>query len=156
MKPAPVDTGHAAGEQPAGEATSVAGTALFSEQPAQLAAFYGMLFGLRFERRLHEDGRDHRIARLGAVHVEVKATRQPDGSPTPDWGIDELPGVSGVELSFEVGDAAAAYGYAVRLGAEGIQSAQELEWGSWGVVRDPDGNRLGLWSRPPHTDNDHS
>jgi predicted enzyme related to lactoylglutathione lyase len=137
------------------DARAVAGTAIFSEQPGKLAAFYGMLLGLRFERRLHEDGRDHRITDLAGVHVEIKATRQHDGSPTPDWGTDDKPGVNATELSFEVDDAAAAYEYALKLGAEELQPVAELEWGTWGVLRDPDGNRLGLWSRAGATTTDN-
>jgi predicted enzyme related to lactoylglutathione lyase len=125
--------------------------ALFSGTPAELAAFYGMLLGLRFERRVHEDGRDHRICRLGGVHVEIKAARTASGEPTPDAAGGARGEVSSIELSFEVENAARSREYALTLGASELQDVSEHSWGTWAVVLDPDGNRMGLWSRPNET-----
>jgi predicted enzyme related to lactoylglutathione lyase len=136
---------------------AIAGVALFSNAPAGLAAFYGMLLGVRFERRLHDDGREHRIANVGGLQLEVKAALTPDGEPTPDAVVGAALGVpSSIEISVEVDDAVASFDYALRLGATAHMPVETHPWGAFGVVLDPDGNRLGLWSKPAADDDDET
>ena len=133
---------------PVGDVRAMVGTAIFSNDPARLAAFYGMLLGLRFERRLHNDGREHRIAKLDAgntpLHFEIKAARTSSGEVTPDG--QGVVGSGSIEISFEVQDARAACEYAVVLGGEELLPVVEEPYGSFGSVLDPDGNRVGLYS----------
>lgn len=134
---------------PAGDASALIGAAIFAADPARLATFYGMLLGVRFERKVHDDGRDHRIARLAGTHFEIKATTTVDGELTPDAVDPDLSGdVSTIELSFTVPDAAASWDYALMLGAMAHQPVTHQAWGSFGTVRDPEGNRVGLFSLP--------
>lgn len=134
---------------PAGDAMALVGAAIFAADPARLSSFYGMLLGVRFERKVHEDGRDHRIARIGGTHFEIKATTTPDGDRTPDAVAPELAGdVSTIELSFTVPDATASWDYALMLGAMAHEPVTHHTWGSFGTVRDPEGNRIGLFSLP--------
>ena len=102
---------------------------------------------MRFECRNHPDGSQHRVADFGPVHVEIKALTQADGTPTPDAVHNGVP-CSTIELSFEVPDAAASVEYALALGATDHQPIATYSWGDFGVVLDPDGNRLGLYSPP--------
>lgn len=138
-----LDTQVEAPSSPVGDARALVGAAIFSEQPAELAAFYGMLLGLRFERRVHENGSDHRIARLAGLHFEIKSA---DG---PDAGTRDRQ--SSIELSFDVPDVQASHDYALKLGADELQAPADFDWGTWSVVSDLDGNRLGLFSPPSDT-----
>lgn len=146
--PATTTSETAVSSSPAGDARAIVGVALFSAQPGKLAAFYGMLLGLRFERRLHPDGREHRIAKIGpegsSVHFEIKLSVTPAGQVTPDATPSAGHGAS--EISFEVQDAHAAFDYALVLGATELLPITDKPYGLFGSVLDPDGNRVGLYS----------
>ncbi|MBC7461379.1 MAG: hypothetical protein H7287_08450 [Thermoleophilia bacterium] len=127
------------------EQTLVAGVALFTVDTARLVKFYETLLRVRFTKRLHDDGREHHIASLGAVQLEVKALRTADGSPTPDAAGTNADGVSRSELSFQVAGVAGAAARAMVNGGRIVQKAQTYDWGTFAVVLDPDGNRTGLF-----------
>lgn len=137
---------------PAGDVMAVVGAAIFSAQPAALAAFYGMLFGVRFEHRVHPDGSDHRISRIGHVHFEIKALHAADGSDAPDAVAGATLGSSSsIELSFQVPDVDACIEHALRMGASALLPATTYDWGTFASVLDPDGNRVGLFQAPSTT-----
>lgn len=134
---------------------ALVGAAIFSTNPQRLVEFYEAVAGVSFTHRVHDDGREHFIADLGAVHVEVKALTQADGTPTPD-AIAGTPadGAGRIELSFTVDDAAAAFAHALDLGAQPHEAPVSFSWGTFGTVTDPDGNRLGLFTPPSSTRGD--
>lgn len=140
---------------PAGDARGLAGVAVFSDSAARLAAFYGMLLGVRFEHRVHADGRDHRIAEIAGLKFEIKATHAADGERTVDaprattTATDGGTESSSIELSFSVPDAAASFAYALTLGAFPLIAVETQAWGAFGTVLDLDGNRVGLYSETP-------
>lgn len=131
----------------AGTATEsfVAGVALFSAKPAELARFYEQVLRTAFTHRVHADGREHWIVALGGVQLEIKALTTADGAATADAFDSVAGGVGRSELSFGVTGVAAAVARALIAGARVLQPAQAFDWGTFAVVLDPDGNRLGLF-----------
>ena len=135
-----------------GEGLAVVGVALFAHEPAKLARFYDQVLRTSLEHRVHDDGREHWIARMGGVHLEIKALSTASGAPTPDAHESGQPGGMGrMELSFRVPDVSTALYRAVEAGARVLQEAETFPWGTWAVVVDPEGNRLGLFT-PPQSD----
>lgn len=123
------------------------GAAWFSDAPENLVKFYELVLDLTFERRDHADGRIHWVTGAADVHIEIKANLQADGTPTPD-SVSGSHGHSNIELSFQVPDARATLAKALEAGATVHQQIEELRWGTFGVVLDTDGNRLGLFTPP--------
>lgn len=137
---APVDA-VAAQTEPA---ISLAGIALFSHGADSLARFYTHVLGVPLEHRMHDDQREHFVGRIGDVHFEIKALVKQDGDPTPDGVTAEA--LSAAELSVQVSDVDAAVARALENGASLVAEACDFSWGRYAVVRDPDGNRLGLYA----------
>jgi len=140
---------------PAGDVRALVGAGIFSANAPALAAFYGMLLGVRFEHRVHTNGCDHRIAKIASLHFEIKATHTAGGARTLDAPAEVAGGVdatSSIELSFSVPDARASYDYALTLSASPFISVEDYAWGAFGTVLDPDGNRVGLYSIAARTD----
>lgn len=131
--------------------TLVAGVALFSEDPARLVRFLETVLRVTFTRRAHDDGREHWITSLAGVQLEVKALRTTDGSPTPDSAGTNATGVSRAEVSFQVAGVAGAAARAMVNGGRIVQKAEAFDWGTFAVVLDPDGNRIGLFEPPTST-----
>lgn len=127
------------------ERTLVVGVALFSNDPARLVGFFEKVLRVTFAKRAHDDGRVHYIASLAGVQLEVKALRTADGSPTPDAAGTNVDGVSRSEVSFQVAGVAGAAARAMVNGGRIIQKAETFSWGTFAVVLDPDGNRIGLF-----------
>lgn len=145
----------------------VAGLALFSERPAELARFYEQVLRTAFTHRVHDDGKEHWITALGGVQLEIKALSTADGAPTTDGAAtlvgevsnepslhvnigSTLPssGVSRSELSFRVHGVAPTVARALVAGGRVVQRAETFSWGTFAVVLDPDSNRLGLFEPP--------
>ena len=101
------------------------------------------------EHRQHDDGREHWVTNIGPVHFEIKATQQADGSPTPDAVVSDGGGHSNIELSFRVEDAQRTWDAAIAAGGSAHQPLVTYRWGVFGVVLDPDGNRLGIYAACP-------
>lgn len=133
-----------------GSQSVVAGVALFSDAPAELAAFYETVLRTRFTHRVHEDGREHWIVALDGVQLEIKSVVAADGQPTADaFSSDESVGMSRSELSFRVAGVSSAVARATLAGGRVLQKAETHGWGTFAVVLDPDSNRLGLFEEPP-------
>jgi predicted enzyme related to lactoylglutathione lyase len=130
------------------EQTLVAGVALYSVDPDRLSAFFQKVLRVTFRHRAHEDGRVHFIASLAGVQLEIKALRKADGTPTPDAAGTDPNGVSRSEVSFQVSGVAGAAARAMVNGGRIVLKAEQLEWGTFAVVLDPDGNRIGLFEPP--------
>src|SRR4051812_43811294 len=116
----------------------VVGTAIFSDEPAELASYYERVLGINLEHRAHGDGREHWITNIGQVHFEIKATRTREGAPTPD-AVSGGGAHSNIELSFRVDDPAGTFDLAIEAGGRVHQPLIEYRWGAFGVVLDPDG-----------------
>jgi predicted enzyme related to lactoylglutathione lyase len=137
-----------------GDQSTVVGLALFSRRPAELARFYEQVLRTAFTHRVHADGREHWIVALGGVQLEVKALETAAGEPTSDsFGSIDASGTSRSELSFRVADVPAAAARALVAGGRVLQKAEDFDWGTFAVVLDPDGNRLGLFQPPVHAPN---
>lgn len=137
-----------------GNETLVAGLALFSRRPAELARFYEQVLRTAFTHRAHDDGREHWITSLGGVQLEIKALESAQGEPTADaFSSGEASGMSRSELSFQVAGVSAAASRAIVAGGRMLQKAQAYDWGTFAVVLDPDGNRLGLFEPPAAASN---
>jgi predicted enzyme related to lactoylglutathione lyase len=135
----------------------VAGVALFSRRPTELARFYEQVLRTSFTHRVHEDGREHWIVALGRVQLEIKALETAGNIPTSDaFGSAEASGTSRSELSFRVADVAMAVHHAVADGGSLLQPVETFSWGTFAVVLDPDGNRLGLFHEPTAAPNSHT
>lgn len=132
----------------AGRVRSLAGVAVFSDAPAELAALWSELLGVEFAERRHDDGREHHITSIGAMQLEIKASLREDGTPTPDALPTGGPH-SNVELSFTVCDCHQTHARALQLGFREHAPVQRFAWGSFGTVLDPEGNRLGFFTPPP-------
>ena len=129
-----------------GSETLVAGVALFSAKPAELARFYEQVLRTALTHRVHDDGREHWIVAMGGVQLEIKALETAAGTATADaHGSDAASGISRSELSFRVAGVASAVARALIAGGRVLQKADTYSWGTWAVVLDPDGNRLGLF-----------
>ncbi|MCW2949120.1 MAG: Glyoxalase-like domain [Thermoleophilia bacterium] len=131
--------------------TLVAGVAFFSVHPERLVKFYELLLRVTFKLREHEDGRHHWVASLGGVQFEIKALRTVAGSPTTDAAGTNADGVSRGETSFQVAGVAGAAARAMVNGGRIVSKAEAFDWGTFAVVLDPDGNRVGLFEPPTKT-----
>jgi predicted enzyme related to lactoylglutathione lyase len=132
-----------------GNETLVAGLALFAHGPAELARFYEQVLRIAFEHRVHPDGREHWIAGMSGIQFEIKALVTGSGMSTAD--AFESAGSSGMsrsELSFRVDSVSAAAARALLAGGTLLQRAETHTWGTFAVVADPEGNRLGLFQPP--------
>lgn len=129
--------------------TLLAGVALFSQDAAKLATFHAKVLQVAFEHRVHGDGREHHIADLGGMKFEIKSLVTASGERTSDAaGTTGSTEVSRSEVSFRVADVAGASARALVSGARIVQKATTHDWGTFAVIQDPDGNRIGLWSPP--------
>lgn len=133
--------------------TAIVGAAIFTPNIHRIGAFYERLFGITLDRRNHDDGRIHWICEIGAVHFEIKSTVTADGTPTPD-AVEGGGSHSNIELSLRVENAAEMAAIAQNLGATVHQTVETYPWGDFGVVLDPDGNRIGLYSQPTDSEGD--
>lgn len=137
-----------------GTGPAVVGVALFSDAAAELVAFYEAVLRTPFTHRVHEDGREHWIASLDSIQVEIKSVVDAAGTPTPDaFRSDESVGMSRAEMSFRVAGVNAAVARATVAGGRVLQRAEAFDWGTFAVVLDPDSNRLGLFE-PPTSNSD--
>lgn len=128
----------------------VAGVAVFARRPAELTGFYEQVLRTSFTHRVHEDGREHWIASLDGVQLEVKALAAADGVATTDaFASSTTTGMSRSEWSFRVPNVEAAVARAILAGGALLQRAEQHEWGTFAVVADPEDNRVGLFTPPP-------
>jgi len=135
-----------------GNESGVAGIALFSDAPAELAAFYEKVLRTGLTHRVHEDGREHWIVDMDGIHLEIKALMTAGGEPTSDaFASDESVGMSRAEMSFRVVGLSGAVARATLAGARVLQKPETHRWGSFAVLLDPDSNRLGLFEPPTAT-----
>lgn len=144
----PVPRSAAAGN----DATVVAGVALFTEEPEALVGFYSKVLRIVLTEREHEDGRRHWITSASGVQIEIKALRTKGGDlPSDVTGHEIVGGVSRAELSFRVSGVSGAVARAMVSGGQVVHKAETFDWGTFAVVLDPDGNRVGLFE-PPATE----
>ncbi len=135
-----------------GNESVVAGAALFSDAPAELAAFYEKVLRTSFTHRVHDDGREHWIVGMDGIQLEIKALETAARQPTADaFASDESVGMSRAELSFRVAGVSAAVARATLSGGRVLQKAETFDWGTFAVLLDPDSNRLGLFEPPTET-----
>jgi predicted enzyme related to lactoylglutathione lyase len=120
---------------------TVVGVSVYARDTNKAVSFWEQFAGIELERQAHDDGRVHFVSKLAdGIHFEVKATHVA-GAATPD-DID----ATAFEVSLKVADADEAIARAIALGARITRPAADYSWGRYGVVVDPVGTRIGLFS----------
>ena len=128
--------------------TSIGGVYLRSPDPAALAAWYRDCLGLtsaedpstggRYRDFYHVDPLDHEREwrTVWAIVPGEESVSGPDGSSDPDR--------SGPLITYRVDDIEATVGRLLEREIE-VEDIEELAYGRFARVRDPDGNALRLW-----------
>lgn len=105
-----------------------------SANPAQLAQFYTQL-GCNFEQHRHGKGPLHYSCTIARTVLEIYPLAK--GQVTPD---------SNLRLGFEVEQFEGVLEKLIEHGAKLIQAPYESEFGRIGVVEDPEGRKVELYS----------
>jgi len=110
------------------------GVTIYSSRPAELAAFYARVLGTSLDGGLdHLSGEAMFRTQVGGLEFEIIGS-----SAT-------IPG-SAVQPSVQVADVTASIREALDADGSVHLGAAEHDWGTFAVVLDPDGNRLGLFA----------
>jgi predicted enzyme related to lactoylglutathione lyase len=121
--------------------TGIGGIFIKSRDPARLRDWYRKHLGIEFEE-------------WGGYAFRWKSADNPEGVGTTVWSIFDAssnyfdPGTSQVMVNYRVAD---VHGLVAALRAEGCQvmdKVDESEFGKFGWVVDPDGNKIELWEPP--------
>ncbi|MCW2925217.1 MAG: Glyoxalase-like domain [Thermoleophilia bacterium] len=112
---------------------------VLSSRPSELASFYARVLGTPLD-----GGVDH-------LTGEAMFRTQLDGLEFEVIGSSSLSGGSSVQPSVQVPDVAAAVQRALEADGSVQLGAATHDWGTYAIVLDPDGNRLGLFSAPTPT-----
>ena len=119
---------------------SIVGVTVYTSRPGDLASFYAKVLGLPLDGGVdHLSGESMFRTRLSDLEFEIV------GSTGAAAG-----GGASVQPSVQVGDVAAAVQRALEADGSVHLGASEHDWGTYAIVADPDGNRLGLYT-PVHT-----
>jgi predicted enzyme related to lactoylglutathione lyase len=122
--------------------TGIGGVFIKSGDPAKLRAWYKRHLGIEFEE-------------WGGCAFGWKDPQNPDGGGTTVWNIFDTasnyfdPSKAQVMINYRVAD---LHGLVAALRAEGCQvmdKVDDSEYGKFGWVVDPDGNKIELWEPPP-------
>ena len=109
---------------------------LVSNNPAELAEFYGRAFGLKFAREEHDDMEVHFGAYLGSVHLGIHPPSNfPEGPATGDGGL---------KLAFDTLDFDALLDHLAKEEIPLLYPPRKNQWSKMTAVRDPDGNFIEL------------
>jgi predicted enzyme related to lactoylglutathione lyase len=112
------------------------GVTIYTSRPGDLASFYAKVLGMPLEGGVdHLSGESMFRARLEELEFEIV------GSADASSG-----GASSVQPSVRVSDVAAAVQRALEADGSVHLAAAEHDWGTYAIVTDPDGNRLGLYA----------
>ncbi|MCW2928274.1 MAG: Glyoxalase-like domain [Thermoleophilia bacterium] len=123
---------------------AVVGVTIYSSRPAELAAFYARVIGTSLDGGVdHLTGEALFRAQLGGLEFEV-------------IGSNTALGSGAVQPSVLVPDVTAAVQRALDADGSVHLGAAEHSWGSYAIVMDPDGNRLGLYAPAEDASNSES
>jgi predicted enzyme related to lactoylglutathione lyase len=118
-----------------GNLRSICGVILLSENPAQLAEFYGRVLGCTFEREDHGDLAGHFGVDVGEVHFGIH--------PPANFGR-VAPGGASAAIAFNVDSLADAMKVLESLDAKQVQPPHDEGFGPVTSYLDPDGNQFEL------------
>lgn len=121
---------------------AIVGITLYSARPDVLASFYARVVGATLDGGVdHLSGEAMFRTRLDGLEFEIIGTSSAlgSGSIQPSVQVDDVP--AAVQRALEQDGS-------VHLGAA------THDWGTFAIVTDPDGNRLGLYA--PASGNSHS
>jgi predicted enzyme related to lactoylglutathione lyase len=122
--------------------TGIGGVFIKSGDPAKLREWYKRHLGIQFEE-------------WGGIAFRWKDPENPDFGGTTVWNIFDAasnyfdPSKAQVMINYRVAD---VHALVAALRAEGCQvmdQVDESEYGKFGWVVDPDGNKIELWEPPP-------
>lgn len=121
--------------------TGIGGIFFKSKDPAALSAWYNAHLGIDVEE-------------WGGAVFRWKGPDNPEGAGTTTWSpfaADTTyfaPGTAGFMINYRVED---LHALLAMLRAEGVQvddKVEESEYGKFGWVLDPEGNKIELWQPP--------
>lgn len=117
---------------------TLVGVTIYSSRPSELASFYARVLGTSLEGGLdHLSGEAMFRTRLDGLEFEIV------GSPS-------APPPGAVQPSVQVDDVTAAVQRALEADGSVHLGAATHDWGTYAIVADPDGNRLGLYRPAGH------
>ncbi len=113
---------------------SLVGVTIYSSRPGDLASFYAKVLGTSLDGGVdHLSGESMFRTRLDELEFEIV-------------GSSTATGAGSVQPSVQVADVAAAVQRALDADGSVHLGAADHEWGTYAIVVDPDGNRLGLYA----------
>jgi predicted enzyme related to lactoylglutathione lyase len=121
--------------------TGIGGIFIKSRDPARLREWYRKHLGIEFEE-------------WGGYAFRWKSPDNPDGTGTTVWSIFDAssnyfdPGTSQVMVNYRVADVRALIAALRAEGCQVMDKVDESEFGTFGWVVDPDGNKIELWQPP--------
>jgi predicted enzyme related to lactoylglutathione lyase len=122
--------------------TGIGGVFIKSGDPAKLREWYRRHLGIQFEE-------------WGGFAFRWKGPENPDGGGTTAWSIFDAasnyfaPSKAQVMINYRVADVHALVAALRAEGCEVMDKVDESEYGKFGWVVDPDGNKIELWEPPP-------
>lgn len=121
--------------------TGIGGVFIKSADPAKLREWYRRHLGIDF-------------AEWGGFAFHWKSPDNPEGVGTTVWSIFDAssnyfdPGKSQVMINYRVEDVRALVAALRAEGCDVMDKIDESEYGKFGWVIDPDGNKVELWEPP--------
>jgi predicted enzyme related to lactoylglutathione lyase len=118
----------------------------------------GIFFKSSDPARLHEWYRRHlglEIEEWGGVAFPWKSAENPEGTGTTVWSVFAgssdyfAPGNAAFMVNYRVADVRALVAALRAEGCQVMDKIDESEFGKFGWVVDPDGNKIELWEPPP-------
>jgi predicted enzyme related to lactoylglutathione lyase len=121
---------------------AIVGVTLYSARPDVLASFYAKVIGTSLD-----GGVDH-------LSGEAMFRTQLEGLEFEIIGSSAVLGAGSIQPSVQVPDVASAVQRALDGDGSVHLGVADHDWGTFAIVVDPDGNRLGLYapSSPSHSD----
>ena len=113
---------------------AICGVTIYSPRPDQLASFYAKVLALPLD-----GGVDH-------LSGEAMFRAQVEGVEFEIIGTSSALGAGSVQPSVQVADVPAAVQRALDADGSVHLGAASHDWGTFAIVVDPDGNRLGLYA----------
>jgi predicted enzyme related to lactoylglutathione lyase len=122
--------------------TGIGGIFIKSQDPKRLREWYRRHLGIEFED-------------WGGFAFRWKSPDNPDGTGTTVWSIFEAssnyfdPSRSQCMVNYRVHELQPLLAVLRSEGCQVIDKVEESEFGKFGWVVDPDGNKIELWEPPP-------
>lgn len=116
---------------------ALVGVTIYTSRPGDLASFYARVLGTTFEGGVdHLSGESMFRTQLEGLEFEIVGSS--DAASTGAIGS--------VQPSVHVADVAAAMQRALEADGSVQLGVDTHDWGTYAIVADPDGNRLGLYA----------